>query len=108
MNRKDFFRTAGFARFAASLVVADSKISSSVARPIGQGKKNIPNPQVTDQTGRTYRFYDDLIKDKMVVINFFYASCTGICPRMTSNLVKVQQELRKRVGARLGQDILMY
>jgi protein SCO1/2 len=26
------------------------------------------------------RFYDDLIKDKVVLINFMYAHCEGICP----------------------------
>ena len=50
------------------------------------------------------RFYDDLIKDKQVVINFMYANCNGSCPLTTVNLVKVQEVLKKRVG----QDIFMY
>jgi protein SCO1/2 len=37
------------------------------------------------------RFYDDLIKGKIVVINFFYAQCEKLCPRQTANLVKAQQ-----------------
>ena len=30
--------------------------------------------------GRKVRFYSDLIKDKVVVLSFFYTSCTSSCP----------------------------
>jgi protein SCO1 len=80
----------------------------SAAAAARQGRANIPNVAVTDQTGRAHRFYQDLIKDRIVAINFFYARCEGICPRMTANLLKVQQELRGRVGDRLGRDIFLY
>ena len=50
------------------------------------------------------RFYDDLIKDKVVVINFMYAQCEGICVPVTQNLKRVQNLLGKRVG----RDIFMY
>ncbi len=33
-----------------------------------------------------------------------YAKCEGICPGITTNLVKVQRML----GARVGKDIFMY
>lgn len=49
-------------------------------------------------------FYDDLIKDKLVVIHFMYAKCRGICPTSTATLVKVQHALGKRVG----KDVFMY
>jgi protein SCO1 len=77
-------------------------------RVVGQGRDNIPNVPVTDQAGKSHHFYQDLVKDKLVAINFFYANCEGICPRMTSNLLKVQEELRKRVGDRVGRDIFLY
>lgn len=53
---------------------------------------------------RSVRFYDDLIKGKVVVINFMSAECEGICPGMTANLVRVQ----KLLGPRVGRDIFMY
>ncbi len=40
----------------------------------------------------------------MVVINFMYAHCQGICPTMTANLVRVQKILHDRIG----HDIFMY
>ena len=63
-------------------------------------------PDVVLRTHRNHRvrFYDDLIKDKVVVINFMYAHCEGICPGITANLIKVQ----KLLGDRVGRDIFMY
>src|ERR1044072_2557808 len=63
-----------------------------------------PNFELTTHEGKKVRFYDDLIKDKIIVINFMYAQCEGICPGITTNLVKVQ----KLLGDRVGKDIFMY
>jgi protein SCO1/2 len=54
--------------------------------------------------GQAVRFYDDLIRGKVVAINMMYADCEGICPLATSNLVRVQELL----GARVGRDLFMY
>lgn len=50
------------------------------------------------------QLYDDLIKDKKVLINFIYATCDKACPLATAKLLQVQ----KRLGSRVGQDIFMY
>lgn len=63
-----------------------------------------PNVELTTHEGKKVRFYDDLIKDKIVVINFMYADCEGICPTITANLVKAQ----KLLGNRVGRNIFMY
>jgi len=39
---------------------------------------SFPDVLVQDQEGKTHRFYDDLIKGKIVVINFMYTQCDGI------------------------------
>src|SRR5688572_33191987 len=60
-----------------------------------------PNFEVTTHEGKKVRFYDDLVKDKIVVINFMYAQCEGICAPITRNLKRVQSLLRseeRRVG----------
>jgi len=63
-----------------------------------------PNVLMTTQDGAALRFYDDLLRDKIVAINFMYTECGDICPAMTQNLVEVQ----KILGARVGSDIFMY
>ncbi len=39
--------------------------------------RRFPNVELTTHLGQKVRFYDDLIKGKVVVINFMYATCTG-------------------------------
>jgi len=67
-------------------------------------RKHYTNVVLTTHEGRKVRFYDDLIKGKIAAINFIYATCEGICPLTTTNLVKVQEALKDRVG----RDIFMY
>lgn len=63
-----------------------------------------PNVVLRDQNGRSVRFYDEMIRGKVVAINFIYTACTDICPLDTAQLRLVQQQL----GERLGRDIFMY
>jgi protein SCO1/2 len=79
--------------------VAASKRSSTAQ----SGAAYFTNSEFTDHNGRPVRFYDDIIKDKLVIINMMYTVCTGICPSNTANLLTVQQAL----GNRIGRDIHM-
>jgi protein SCO1/2 len=56
-----------------------------------------------DQDGRQLRFYDDIIRGKVVSINFVYTACIELCPLDTAQLRQVQQIL----GDRIGRDIHM-
>ena len=67
-------------------------------------KRYFPNFELTTHEGKKVHFYDDLIKDKIVVINFMYVKCEGICMPITMNLKRVQDLL----GDRVGRDIFMY
>jgi protein SCO1/2 len=57
-----------------------------------------PNLPVTDQEGRALKFYDDLIKNKMVIISFIYTSCTDICPLTTARMTQLEDKLGNLVG----------
>lgn len=67
-------------------------------------KRYFPNFELTTHEGKKVHFYDDLIKDKIVVINFMYVKCEGVCMPVTTNLKRVQRLL----GDRVGRDIFMY
>lgn len=56
---------------------------------------------LTDQDGRRYRFYTDLVAGRSVVINGFYSTCQGSCPAVNGNLSAVATVL----GDRLGRDV---
>jgi protein SCO1 len=94
--------TAGAARQGASGTPPRQFTAADPREVIRQ--KYFPNLALTTHEGRGVRFYDDLIKDRVVVINMMYATCEGVCPRITSNLVRVQ----KLLGDRVGRDIFMY
>ncbi len=61
------------------------------------------NTVLLTQDKTPVHFFDDLLKGKTVIINFMFTTCTGICPPMTANLLKVQAYL----GDRVGKDINM-
>src|SRR5690242_9125904 len=89
-------------------------LSASVAAPPQQWKyispreairmRYFPDVVLQTQENRKVRLYEDLIKDRVMLINFMYASCDRICPRVVHNLAKVQ----KLLGDRVGRDVFFY
>ncbi|WP_408733502.1 SCO family protein [Pseudomonas sp. LS1212] len=68
------------------------------------GRDYFPNIPLVTQDGKTVHFFDDLIKDKVVAINFIFTSCTDSCPLETARLRQVQKQL----GDRVGRDVFFY
>lgn len=52
----------------------------------------IPDIKVTTQDGRTVNFYSDLIKGKVVAVNFVFTSCTTVCPPLGATFGKLQEQ----------------
>src|SRR5262245_14947975 len=80
----------------AALVTAVSQPAEAQSRRLGEGY--FPNLPVVTHEGKTLRFYDDLLKGKIVVINFIYTSCQDICPIATARLAQVEDKLGEKVG----------
>lgn len=55
--------------------------------------KHLPNVPLLTHNGEAVRFYDDLIKDKKVAINFMYTVCSKICVPSTRNIMEAQRLL---------------
>lgn len=79
--------------FAGSVMQAQEAESAA--------KKYFTDVVLVNQDGRKLRLYSDLLQGKVVVINSFFATCTGSCLPLTRNLEKLQQGL----GARMGKDV---
>lgn len=56
-----------------------------------------------DQFGQQHRLYSDLLKDKVVIINSFFASCKGVCIKTMGSF----DEIQERLGSRLGKEVYM-
>jgi protein SCO1/2 len=78
--------------------------TANTAQASGWGAEYFPNVELTTQDGETVRFFDDLIEDKVVLINFIYTTCVDTCPMETAQLAQVQ----KILGDRMGKDVFFY
>jgi protein SCO1/2 len=109
LSRRNLFRVAAavplgraFA-LGKSAAVQDADPVRTKARKKIQ-EQHLPNVPLISHEGKEVLFYDDLVKDKIVTVNFFYSKCDEICPMVMANLVKVQ----KLLGDQVGRQIYMY
>lgn len=97
-------RLATFA--ALFLTVSISGLIGAPAWAAGSpwGADYFPNVPLVNQDGKKVMFYDDLLKDKKVMIDFIFSLCDQGCPLDTANMRRVQ----KLLGPLVGKEIFMY
>jgi protein SCO1 len=62
----------------------------------------LPNVPLVTHNGEQVNFYDDMVHNKTIMLNFFLTSCgEGRCPVAMANIRKVQELL----GDRMGKDV---
>jgi protein SCO1/2 len=104
-TRRQAFAGIGAAAFGALAWGAGRTGKAGTSAVPGRARESrLSNTTLYTQEGKAVRFYDDLIRGKVVAINMMYAQCNGLCPRATANLLRVQ----KMLGDRLGQGVFMY
>ena len=69
--------------------------------PENNAQKYFTDTVLVNQNGERMRFYTDLMKDKTVIIDTFFATCQASCLPMNRNLAQIQEVL----GDRLGKDV---
>jgi protein SCO1/2 len=100
MNRRELLTASALLPLAGALTVRSDSVppaAKGFAPPLpGREvlrRRYFPDVVLTTHEGRKVRFYEDLLKDKIVVLNLMYASCQGVCPKITANLVKARKLL---------------
>jgi protein SCO1/2 len=108
MKRRDFLSLG-----LAPLVLASSAYAAQAGsahavpetgKPMSRVARRgfLPNVPLLTQDGKKVRFYDDLVHDKIVLLNWFYVECAdGLCPTAIAKMRQVQDLL----GERMGRDI---
>jgi protein SCO1/2 len=97
-------RISGLASSSVVLHAVEEAAASQPESPAAtQAAAYFPNVELLTQDGVKVHFFDDVLREKTVLINFLFTSCTAVCSPMTANLARVQ----KRLGERLGRDIVM-
>jgi protein SCO1 len=84
-DRRPRFRTPGSAREAIQ-------------------RRHLPNVPLVTQDGRRVRFYDDLVRDRKVVLTFFSSRALTESYKVTQNLAALQRLFGRRIGA----DMFLY
>ncbi|MBS1159170.1 MAG: electron transporter SenC [Proteobacteria bacterium] len=103
MDRRSFL---GLGLAAPALSVPGRSLAAT-ERPRSRAAQAgyLPNIPLLAHTGERFRFYDDLIRERTVLFNFFLVSCSeGRCPLATAKLRAVQDLL----GERMGRDVFFY
>jgi protein SCO1 len=67
-------------------------------------RRHLPNVPLLTHEGEPVRFYDDLVRDKKVLLNFVDMGNRREAGLVTSNL----REVRGLLGTRVGRDVFMY
>jgi protein SCO1/2 len=78
MSAVALLRTAGAAAAAALSLVLAACAAAPTEVPPGPRADYFPNLVLRTQDDRPVRFYDDLLKRRIVVINVMYTSCDGV------------------------------
>jgi protein SCO1 len=86
-------------------LLASASEQSAASRQGSENKQSdgFPNILLQTQDGKWVRFYDDLVKDRSVLVNFIYTSCQQSCSPTTANLARVH----KLLGDRVGRDLFL-
>lgn len=82
---------------------AQTKATSVVQELEGRNLSGIPDLTLLDQHGNEQRLVTDLIKGRKVVANFVFSTCSTVCPTLQT----VFEGVQKRLGDRLGKDVVM-
>jgi protein SCO1 len=64
----------------------------------------LPNVILRTHRNAAVRFYQDLLRDRIVGISFMYTRCEGRCPLTIASLRALQEAL----GPRAGRDVFLY
>lgn len=94
------FLTFFIAYVAAS---AQTTVPAPSTSGIGAAQRYFTDTVLVDQDGAEQRFYSDLIKDRVVIINTMFATCKDSCPCMAETFARLQDWL----GSRLAKEVYM-
>jgi len=95
---------AAAALWMTSLMNARVVSAAAAADDSRWGADFFPNITLTTHHGQQVRFYDDLIRGKIVALDLIYTTCKYACPLETARLAQVQRLL----GERMGRDVFFY
>ena len=86
---------------ATGMQVASADTSADSAAAEQKARDYFTNLELISQDGERLKFYDDVLKDNVVVVSFIFTNCQGACPLMTRNLTMIRDMLPDHLGKRI-------
>lgn len=87
---------------AAVLMLAAARAhATDVAARVQKARDYFTNTVLVTQDGEDVRFFDDVLRDRVVVIDFVFTRCTGACPMLTQKLLLARAALAGSVDVQL-------
>jgi len=69
---------------------AAAPLATNDAAAEEKARKFFTDLEVIDQNGKPLRFYSDVLKDRVVLINFIFTNCQDYCPMVTTKLIQTR------------------
>ena len=70
----------------------------SICAASARAATTIPDVELQDQNGRKVKFYTDLVKDRVVAVNFIFTRCTTVCPGLGVSSAALARHLSETAG----------
>lgn len=91
-------------KFLTSFAIPGPREEPARPRPVSSGPATFTNALLRTHEDQEVRFYEDLIKDRHVLISFMDASSDEVRTRVTARLVQIHEALKDR----MGKNLFMY
>jgi cytochrome oxidase Cu insertion factor (SCO1/SenC/PrrC family) len=105
IKSRDLLRAAGVLATLAGIWASNPVQAATASQNANPwGRSYFPNVTLVDQDGKPARFYDDLIKGKVVLVNFIFTGCAASCGLETARV----RQLQDLLGDRVGKDVFFY
>jgi protein SCO1/2 len=87
----------------SSTAVADCCLKEAEVppAPVVAAHPALPDVPLRNHRGEPVHFYRDLVRGKVVALNFIFTTCQGVCPPLGVNFAALSRRLRDRLGGEL-------
>ena len=85
------------------LLAHDEHHHAAAAAAPSATKVVLSEAPLLDQGGKRVRLAQEVIGERIAVVNFIYTSCTTVCPVSSATF----EQLQKRLGAALGKEVVL-
>jgi protein SCO1 len=88
--------------FTPGVEAVQSTIAETSTQQDAENRDYFTDLKVITHEGEELRFYSDVLKDKLVLISFFYISCPTPLPALLTTF-----KLQKLLGEQLGKEVIL-